>query len=56
METLAAGDPSSVGTYRLIGRLGAGGMGRVYLGVSPGGRKVAVKLLLPEHAADKEFR
>lgn len=45
-----------VGSYRLHGRLGAGGMGRVYLGESPGGRKVAVKLLLTEHGADPEFR
>jgi serine/threonine protein kinase len=56
METLRAGDPPYVGVYRLMGRLGAGGMGRVYLGVSPGGRKVAVKLLLPEHSADTDFR
>jgi len=31
-------------------------MGRVFLGVSPGGRQVAIKLTLPEHAADREFR
>jgi serine/threonine protein kinase len=42
--------------YRLLGRLGAGGMGQVFLGESPGGRKVAVKLVLPQHAADDEFR
>jgi serine/threonine protein kinase len=53
---LQAGDPLYVGGYRLTGRLGAGGMGRVFLGASPGGRKVAVKLLLPEHSADREFR
>ena len=56
MEPLQAGDPPYVGVYRLTGRLGAGGMGRVFLAVSPGGRKVAVKLMLPEHAADREFR
>ena len=56
MEALQAGDPPYVGAYRLMGRLGAGGMGRVFLGVSPGGRNVAVKLMLPEHSADKEFR
>jgi hypothetical protein len=56
VEPLRAGDPLYVGVYRLTGRLGAGGMGRVFLGVSPGGRKVAVKLLLPEHAADRGFR
>jgi serine/threonine protein kinase len=56
VDPLQAGDPPYVGAYRLIGRLGAGGMGRVFLGVSPGGRQVAVKLVLPEHSADKEFR
>jgi serine/threonine protein kinase len=56
VEPLQVGDPSYVGVYRLTGRLGAGGMGRVFLGVSPGGRTVAVKLMLPEHAADSGFR
>jgi hypothetical protein len=37
--------PRRVGGYQLPGRLGVGGMGQVYLGVSPGGRKVAVKLI-----------
>jgi DivIVA domain-containing protein len=53
---LEPGDPSQVGRYRLTGRLGAGGMGRVFLGTSPGGRQVAVKILHPEHANDPEFR
>jgi len=44
-----------VGTYRLRGRLGAGGMGRVYLGSSAGGRAVAVKVVHPELARDPEF-
>ena len=56
VESLRAGDPHKVGVYRLLGRLGAGGMGQVFLGESPGGRKVAVKLVLPQHAADGEFR
>jgi hypothetical protein len=56
VEPLQAGDPAYVGAYRLTGRLGAGGMGRVFLGVSPGGRKVAVKLMLPGHSGDWEFR
>jgi serine/threonine protein kinase len=56
VEPLQVGDPAYVGVYRLTGRLGAGGMGRVFLGVSPGGRTVAVKLMLPEHAADSGFR
>jgi serine/threonine protein kinase len=40
----------------LLGRLGAGGMGVVYLGRSPGGRLVAVKEIRPELASDQEFR
>ena len=43
MSALEPDDPRSVGEYRLLGRLGAGGMGRVFLGRSPGGRLVAVK-------------
>ncbi|GAA4637139.1 serine/threonine-protein kinase [Actinoallomurus vinaceus] len=38
------------------GRLGAGGMGQVFLGWSPGGRRVAVKLIRPEHVGDARFR
>jgi serine/threonine protein kinase len=45
-----------VGAYRLLARLGEGGMGQVFLGESPGGRMVAVKLLHPAHLADTEFR
>src|SRR6204780_3408252 len=39
-----------------MGRLGEGGMGRVFLGESPGGRKVAVKVVHPDYASDPEFR
>jgi serine/threonine protein kinase len=53
---LQPGDPQSVGPYCLLGRLGAGGMGRVYLGRSPGGRLVAVKVIRPELAEDPRFR
>jgi serine/threonine protein kinase len=55
VEPLAADDPEQVGGFRLQARLGAGGMGRVYLGYSPGGRPVAVKVVHPELARDPEF-
>lgn len=42
---LASGDPEQVGRYRLAGRLGQGGTGRVYLARSPSGRTVAVKVV-----------
>jgi len=44
-----------VGRYRLAARLGSGGMGRVYLGFSPAGRAVAVKVIRPELARDHGF-
>jgi len=56
MEHLKPGDPSRVGNYRLIGRLGEGGMGQVFLGLSPGGRQVAVKVIHPGYASGKQFR
>jgi serine/threonine protein kinase len=56
MHELAPGDPELIGPYRLRGRLGAGGMGRVYLGLSPGGRSVAVKVIRADLAQDAEFR
>jgi eukaryotic-like serine/threonine-protein kinase len=56
MHDLAPGDPELIGPYRLRGRLGAGGMGRVYLGLSPGGRSVAVKVIRADLAQDAEFR
>ncbi|MFF1461497.1 serine/threonine-protein kinase [Streptomyces sp. NPDC058330] len=56
MQPLEAGEPHTIGAYRLIGRLGAGGMGRVYLGRSAGGRTVAVKVVHPHFALDEQFR
>jgi WD40 repeat protein len=56
VDGLQPHDPERVGNYRLLGRLGAGGMGQVFLGTSPGGRRVAVKLVHPEHARSAEFR
>ena len=49
-------DPSWVGAYRLQARLGAGGMGVVYLAAAQDGRLVALKVLRPEMAGDAEFR
>jgi Protein kinase domain len=56
IKDLGPGDPASVGPYRLLGRLGAGGMGQVYLAKSPGGRLVAIKLIRPELAEERGFR
>jgi len=53
---LQAGDPRSAGPYRLLGRLGAGGMGQVFLGRSAGGRLVAVKVIRPDLAGEPGFR
>jgi serine/threonine protein kinase len=55
MKALAADEPRLLGEYRLRGRLGEGGMGRVYLGLSPGGRAVAIKVVRPELASDIDF-
>ncbi|MFI9258374.1 protein kinase [Streptomyces sioyaensis] len=55
-EPLSAGDPVVAGPYRLRARLGAGGMGEVYLGESGSGRRVAVKLVRAEIAKDPGFR
>jgi protein kinase-like protein len=56
MDDLQPDDPRWIGTYRLEKRLGGGGMGLVYLGRSPGGRLVAIKVIRAELASDPEFR
>ncbi|MDT0341737.1 serine/threonine-protein kinase [Streptomyces litchfieldiae] len=56
MDELQPTDPPRIGRYRLTARLGAGGMGRVYLGRSPSGRLVAVKVVRPDLAEDPGFR
>ena len=53
---LQPGDPRKVGPYWLLGRLGSGGMGRVFLARSPGGRQVAVKVVRAELAEQADFR
>ena len=53
---LRQGDPRWIGRYELTARLGAGGMGVVYLGVAEDGRLVAVKIIRPELADNAEFR
>ena len=56
MEPLSSDDPAEIGGYRLRARLGAGGMGRVYLASTPGGRRVAIKVVRPELGDDPDFR
>jgi eukaryotic-like serine/threonine-protein kinase len=56
LRELRSGDPRLIGPYRLVGQLGDGGMGRVFLGRSAGGRPVAVKVIRSELAADPDFR
>ncbi|MER5966333.1 serine/threonine-protein kinase [Streptomyces sp. NPDC002057] len=56
MDMLSPEDPPRIGPYWLIGRLGAGGMGRVYLGRSEGGRTVAIKVVHDGFAHSPEFR
>ncbi|MFF1846641.1 serine/threonine-protein kinase [Streptomyces sp. NPDC058217] len=55
-QPLQADDPPVVAGYRLTARLGAGGMGRVYLSHTQGGRPVAIKVVRPELADDPDFR
>jgi peptide/nickel transport system substrate-binding protein len=55
MEPLRGDDPRRVGRYRLVARLGAGGMGQVFLGFSPAGRPMAVKVVHRELTRDRAF-
>jgi serine/threonine protein kinase len=57
MDALTAQDPARIGPFRLVARLGRGGMGRVYLGRDEStGRHAAVKTIHGELASDPEFR
>ncbi|MFI9756651.1 bifunctional serine/threonine-protein kinase/ABC transporter substrate-binding protein [Streptomyces sp. NPDC051963] len=55
-EKLTGADPARIGGHRLLARLGAGGMGVVYLGRAGSGELAAVKVILPEYADQPEFR
>ncbi|MFH9581975.1 protein kinase [Streptomyces globisporus] len=55
-QPLKADDPAVVGGYRLAAVLGAGGMGKVYLSYTPGGRPLAIKVIRAEFGEDPEFR
>ncbi len=56
MKPLGSTDPITVGSYRLLGVLGGGGMGRVYLGQSPTGRRLAIKVIRTDLAENPVFR
>ncbi|MFL1429377.1 MULTISPECIES: protein kinase domain-containing protein [unclassified Nocardiopsis] len=56
MRPLTLGDPRTVGPYRIRALLGAGGMGRVYLGTGPDDTVAAVKVVRAEYAYDPDFR
>jgi hypothetical protein len=56
MQPLTSDDPAQIGTYRLQARLGAGGMGRVYLAHTPAGRPVALKVVRSDISHDRDFR
>ncbi|MFG2076115.1 hypothetical protein [Nonomuraea maritima] len=56
IEPLRPGDPREVGPYALRGRLGADGLGRLFLGRAHDGRLAAVRVIFPGLADDEGFR
>ncbi|MES4900773.1 MULTISPECIES: ricin-type beta-trefoil lectin domain protein [unclassified Streptomyces] len=56
IRPLNPGDPRDIAGYALHGRLGAGGMGTVYLSATRGGQPIALKVVHPEFAEDPKFR
>jgi outer membrane protein assembly factor BamB len=55
VESLTEADPRTVGEFRLLARLGSGGMGTVFLATSPAGRMVAVKIIHADLDRDPAF-
>ncbi|MDL4774535.1 MULTISPECIES: serine/threonine-protein kinase [Thermomonosporaceae] len=56
MDSLQPSDPRDIGGIELHGTLGEGGMGKVYFGVTPDGRHVAIKVIRKQLAGDPEIR
>jgi len=56
VDNLAPDDPREIGRYRVLKRLGRGGMGTVYLGTDATGQRVAIKVINPEYSRHEQFR
>ncbi len=56
VNNLSPDEPLQIGRYRVLSRLGRGGMGTVYLGESPDGQQVAIKVINPEYSQHERFR
>ncbi len=56
VSNLNAGESFYIGRYRVVSQLGRGGMGTVYLGESPDGQQVAIKVINPEYSRHDQFR